>query len=383
MPQTTPDVPSSTTELMTPRARVRAAITYSNPDRTPMDFGGTAMSVCKEEFLVKLREVFGFALPANRDADGTWVDEAIQRELGVDLRFVPWGPPLSILRDLDPAAYAVETAKRATRKVDASIKNPAVRHDFPLVDYSYEQIKALRPQPITSPPAHLDWLIDTAKSYRAGGYATTYWVSGGFFEAGCNARGYEQFAIDLLTEPELVQALFDLWLPEKLAQVELLVKPLAPYIDLFCFGDDLGLQTGPFLAPTLFRELVKPYYDEHYGQVHAAAPDSFIFHHSCGSIYRLLDDIIAMGVNVLNPIQPNAMEMEAERLREKVQGRLCLHGGIDLQDLLPFGTPDEVRAEATRRKAILGDGGGYICAAAHSLPEDVPVENILALFGKG
>ena len=74
--------------------------------------------------------------------------------------------------------------------------------------------------------------------------------------------------------------------------------------------------------------------------------------------------------------------MEAEKLRAKAAGRLSFHGGMDLQRLLPFGTPAEVRAEAARRQRVLGDGGGYICAPAHSLPGDVPVENILALFGK-
>ena len=132
----------------------------------------------------------------------------------------------------------------------------------------------------------------------------------------------------------------------------------------------------------MFREQVKPYLAEFYGKVRAAAPNSYLFHHSCGSVYRLMDDLAETGVQILNPIQPNAFEMEPERIKEKAHGRLCLHGGIDLQDLLPFGKPAEVRAEAVRRMEIIGKGGGYVCAPAHGLPEDVPVDNILALFGK-
>lgn len=127
----------------------------------------------------------------------------------------------------------------------------------------------------------------------------------------------------------------------------------------------------------------RPYFGIHYGRVHEVAPESMIFHHSCGSVYKLLDEIIDIGVNILNPIQPKAVDMEPEKLKEKAGDRLCFHGGIDLQDLLPFGTPDEVRAEAARRIGILGKNGGYICVPAHSLPEDVPLENILALFGRG
>ena len=366
---------------MTPRQRVLAATRNEAPDRTPMDFGGTAMSLCTGPFLAGMREILGYKLPDDRDSDGHWVDEAIQSYLGVDLRFVPERPPLRILRDLDTDAYQRETEARTHRaqEADPGIKTTAVKHEFPLAGYSLNEIRRMTPERC-SPLAYEDWIIKVAKQYRAAGYATSFWVSGGFFEQGCYARGYDQFAIDLVCDPDLVRALFDLWLVNKLDKVQHVVKPLAPYIDWFCFGDDLGLQTGPFMSPDTFGGLVKPYMAELYGQVQRAAPDSFIFHHSCGSVYRLMDALIDSGVNILNPIQPKAFEMEPERLKEKGGGRLCFHGGIDLQDLLPFGTPDEVRDETRRRMSILGEGGGYVAAPAHSLPEDVPIENILAMF---
>lgn len=368
---------------MTSRERVLAAIRHQQPDRVPMDFGGTAMSQCEPAFLAQCRQWLGFSLPPDRDADGCWVDEAIQRYLGVDLRLVPWGPPLVVLKDLDPVAAAEALAAKARRPVAAAgIKTTAVRHDFPLAGKSREEIAAIPPNP-PAPPRHLDWIVAQAKAYRAAGYATTYWVSGGYFEVGCAARGYDQFALDLLCEPDLVRALFDRLLVEKMAQIEHTVRPLAPYIDLFCFGDDFGMQNGPFMSPATFAGLLKPYFEQQYAAVHAAAPDSFVFHHSCGSVYRLLDDIMGMGVNVLNPIQPNAAGMAPEALKAKGRGRLCFHGGIDLQQLLPFGFPAEVRQEAQRRQRLLGEGGGYLCAPAHSLPDDVPVANLLAIYGRG
>jgi uroporphyrinogen decarboxylase len=338
------------------------------------------MSLCEPEFLGALRAELGFELPEGRDADGIWVDEAIQRELEVDLRFVPWSPPLVVLRELDPAAYAREKAAREEREArrDRSIKNPAVKKEFPLADLSYEEIRKIKAERVEA-PAHLDWIVGVAREYREAGFATTHWVSGGFFESGCYTRGYEQFSMDLIRNQDIVRHLFDVWLEEKLARVEAVVRPLAPWVDLFCFGDDWGLQTGPFMSPRLFAELIAPYVAQYYAAVHAAAPESFIFHHSCGSVYRLLEDIIALGVNVLNPTQPSAAEMAPEGLKEKAAGRLCFHGGMDLQWLLPHGTPEEVAAEATRRMGVLGRGGGYICAPAHSLPEDVPVGNLVAL----
>lgn len=348
-----------------------------------MDFGGTLMSVCTPDFLRQMRQFLGYTLPPDRDSDDYWVDEAIQQYLQVDLRFVPAAPPLPILRDLDPAAAEALLADRARQRAaqDGSIVTTAVKHNHPLADKTLAELQTIKPQP-QQPPRYLNWTIQQAQAYRAAGYATTYWVSGGFFEAGCYVRGYEQFAMDVAADPDIVRALFDVWLAEKLQTVELVIKPLAPYIDIFCFGDDLGLQNGPFMSPDTFRTLIKPYFDTHYSAVHRAAPNSYLFHHSCGSVYRLLDDLIAMGVNILNPIQPNAVEMEPERLYAKVCGRLCLHGGLDLQDLLPHGTPAQVRAEALRRIQVLGTNGGYICAPAHSLPEDVPLQNLLALFGR-
>lgn len=365
---------------MTSRERVLAAIQNRKPDRMPMDFGGTAMSVCEPEFLNKMRAALGLTLPEDRDPDGTWVDEAIQKHLEVDLRWVPHKPPLVQLRQIDPAAYEDEKARRQEqRELAASVKTHKVKHDFPLADCTLDDVRRMRPN-LPPPPPMMDWYIETARRYREGGYATTFWVSGGFFEVGCKKRGYDQFAMDLVLQPDLVRALFDLWLEEKLHRIDTVVKPLAPYIDLFCYGDDFGLQNGPFMAPQTFGDIIKPYFQAQYSHLQEAAPHSYLFHHSCGSVYKLLDDIVDMGVNVLNPVQPRAADMEPEKLLAKGRGRLCFHGGMDLQQLLPFGSPDDVREEAERRMKIFSDDGGYICAPAHSLPEDVPVENILALF---
>ncbi len=366
---------------MTSRERVLAAIRHQMPDRVPMDFGGTAMSQANPEFLRQMRLALGLKLPSDRDDGGSWVDEAIQMYLGTDLRFVPLNPPLAVLKDIDPAAYlkALE-AKERSQAAPKDIKTTAVKHDFYLAGKSYDEIKAIAPNP-PPPPKYLDWIISRAKSCRESGYATTFWVSSGFFEIGCAMRGYDQFAMDLLCETDIVKAIFDRLLVEKLSQIESIIKPLANYIDIFCFGDDFGMQNAPFMSPQTFDEIIKPYFDQHYGAVHKAAPESFLFHHSCGSVYRLLDSMIDMGVDILNPIQPLAAEMEPERLKAK-GGRLCFHGGIDLQELLPFGRPEEVRSEVERQKHVLGEGGGYICAPAHALPDDVPVENILAMFDK-
>jgi uroporphyrinogen decarboxylase len=366
---------------MLPRERVIAAIKNEAPDRVPMDFGGTMLAGCRSDFLEELRQVLGLSCPDDRDPDGGWVDDAILEHLGVELRYVPDAPPLVQLKEIDPAAYEQKLKEKKEQQAaeKQAIKTPGIHKEFPLADLEAADVAEMKPV-LREAPVYMDWIIDTAKNYRSQGYATTFWLDCGFFETACWQRGYDQVAEDLLLEPELLKGLFDVWLEEKLHWADTVAKKLGPYIDIFCFGDDWAMQSGPFMSPATFDEVLKPYYVKHYGRVHEVAPDSFIHHHSCGSVYKLLDAVLDMGIDILNPIQPNAVDMAPELLKEKAGGRLCYHGGMDLQHLLPYGTPEEVTAETHRRKEILGKGGGYICAAAHALPEDVPVCNLLAMF---
>ena len=371
------NVPRTTT----PRQRVLDALGFHQPDRTPMDFGGTTLSSCEAPFLAAMRQRLGYRLPDDRDEDGWWVDETIQKFLGVDLRCVPPTPPLVVLKDLDPAAYEKQRKARQEKPAQLlhDVKTRDLRTHFPMAGATLEDVKRLRPQKV-EPPRYLNWMIRVARDYQTAGYATTYAVDCGFFESACWQRGYDRTAMDLAEQPDLLRTLFDVWLVEKLERIEVTARPLAPYIDIFCFGDDLGMQTGPFMSPQMFRTIIKPYMKQMYAALKRVAPKARVFHHSCGSVYRLLDDLMEAGVELLNPCQPHAADMSPENLKAKGDGWLAFHGGIDLQRLLPFGTPEEVKAEAQRVISILGRGGGYICAAAHSLPDDVPVENILALF---
>ncbi len=351
-----------------------------------MDFGGTTFAGCTSKFLADLREVLGFTVPDDRDPDGNWPDEQIMQYFQSDLRLVQQQPPLVALREIDPDEWQRRidqgTQPKPAPAPRKELKNglgEVVSHHIGIMDADIDTIKKIQPK-LQDPPKYFDWMIAQAKDYRERGFATCFFFTGGYFEWGCWGRGFSQFCMDIMVDRDLVRALWDVWEQEKLHRLETVIKPLAPYVDVFLNGDDFGMQNGPFISPEVFRDVIAPYYKRLYGKLKDVAPDSFAMHHSCGSIYKLLDDLIDMGVEILNPIQPSAADMEPEALKEAADGRICFHGGIDLQHLLPFGTPDEVRAEATRRMKILGNGGGYICAPAHSLPTDVPPENIIALF---
>jgi uroporphyrinogen decarboxylase len=364
---------------MTSRERILAAIGRRPADRAPMDFGGTLMSVCLPEFLEDMRRELGYALPPDRDADGTWVDERIQRYLDVDLRLVPGNIPQAALKEIDHDEYLRrEKTRKYVRMADRSIITHSVRTEFPLRGLSYEEIRDgyREKTPATPPDSHIDWYIATARRYRGDGFATTFWVSSGVFEVGCWQRGYDEMCVDMLINTDVARLIFERVMEARLAWINAIVPPLADYIDIFCFGDDLALQTGPFMSPATFRGVVMPYLAPMYALMRRLAPNSHIFHHSCGSVYKLIPMLAEMGVGVLNPTQISAVDMSTEKL--KGYGGVCYHGGIDLQDVLPNYSPGEVKRETERVIGALSPA--YICAPCHSLPEDVPVANILAMF---
>ncbi len=143
----------------------------------------------------------------------------------------------------------------------------------------------------------------------------------------------------------------------------------------------MGSQNGPLISRPMFREFVAPYLKEMADCIHGLGGK--VLYHSCGAIYSLIPDLIQLGVDVLDPIQPVKPEMAPERLKAEFGDRLSFHGGIDMQRLLPYGSPAEVRAEVRRYCETLGRGGGYILAPAHLFQPDVPPENILAVYTAG
>ena len=127
----------------------------------------------------------------------------------------------------------------------------------------------------------------------------------------------------------------------------------------------------------MFREFIAPYLKEMCGLIHELGAK--VLFHSCGSIRPLIPDLIELGVDILDPIQP-VCDMTPETLKSEFGDKLCFHGGIDMQRLLPLGTPEEVRAEVGRYERVLGKDGGYILAPAHLFQPDVPPENVLAVY---
>ncbi len=146
-------------------------------------------------------------------------------------------------------------------------------------------------------------------------------------------------------------------------------------IDAVYFGDDWGQQHGLLMGYDLWKEFIFPQIQRMYQVVRDAGKTVFI--HSCGDVDELFDDLISIGLGVFNPFQPEVMDVAD--IMERYRGRLAFWGGVSTQRTMPYGTPDDVRAEV-RRMYDLGRDGGYILSPSHALEGDVPLENLLALI---
>ena len=191
-------------------------------------------------------------------------------------------------------------------------------------------------------------------------------------------RGWEEMFVDMVERPEWVHFLCrkftDFYLDDYTRAAEI----THGRIDLYLVISDLGCQHGPLISLAMFRQFVAPYVKEMVDRIHGLG--GLALFHSCGMVRPFIPDLIQLGVDILDPIQPTCVQMQPELLKRDFGSRLCFHGGIDMQNLLPRATPAQVEAEVRRYCEVLGAGGGYILAPAHLFQPDVPPENILAVY---
>ncbi len=201
-----------------------------------------------------------------------------------------------------------------------------------------------------------------------------FYLGFSLYERAWTLRGMENLMLDFIEQPAFVHELLRRIADYNIAQVK---QALTYDIDAVYFGDDWGQQHGLQMGPALWREFIFPELKRMYGAVRDAG--KYVFIHSCGDVDELFDDLIGIGLNCFNPFQPEVMDVPA--LIKQYRGRLAFHGGLSTQRTLPYGTPEDVRAE-TRQLISLGQKGGYILAPAHAVEGDVPLENLLAFINE-
>jgi len=191
-------------------------------------------------------------------------------------------------------------------------------------------------------------------------------------------RGVKQALIDLLRAPEFTHRLYEKITEFYFELNKRCFEEAGDLIDIFMMGEDLGTQGGLLVSPKTFREFIKPYLSRHIQLAKRYGVKVML--HSCGAIRELIPEFIDMRIDILNPIQIRAKGMNPAELKRRFGDKLSFHGAIDIQQTLPYGKPEDVRAEVRSRIKMLGRGGGYILCSTHNIQPDTPIENILAMY---
>ena len=248
---------------------------------------------------------------------------------------------------------------------------------YPLADAETEADLENYPWPS---PDWLDYesLPNLIDKIDEGGNHAIYTGNGIIFEIAWYMRGLEQMMTDLITEPEFAYALMQRITDYHIEYFDRILTAAKGKISIVFTGDDVGGQNGLLVSPSIWESLIKPHHVRLNRFLHGRGVK--VMYHSDGSVIDALDGFIDMGVDVLEALQLDAARMDPSVIKQGWGDRLCFHGGVSVQQLLPFGTPEQVRAEVGDLIRILGKGGGYILAPSHAVQAGTPPENILAML---
>ncbi len=405
---------------MTSRERVLASIGHQEPDRVPVDLGATPSSGISAIAYYHLKNYLGIAdghvrvydvvqqLAQPEDQildrygidvvdvgrtfntrDEDWYDFTLPQ--GITVQFPAWFHPVHQPNGAWDA-FAPDGLRIATMPVGATFFDQTC---FPYLDgfpSDYKDIPAAMGKVHWAALVHSPWdhasepdfwqqLREKAIKLRNSTDRAIMIVAGcNLFEWGTFLRRIDNFLMDLVLNPVEVERMLDALMEQHLGTLEKVCQAVGDVADILRFGDDLGMDTGPFMSPEVYRRLFKPRhtmlcdYVKKHSRMHT-------FLHSCGSIYKLLPDLIEAGYDIINPVQINVRDMEPERLKKEFgQDITFWGGGADTRHMLNHASPGEVKEHVKRLMDIFAPGGGFVFNTVHNILPDVPPENVVAMF---
>jgi uroporphyrinogen decarboxylase len=344
---------------MTPRERWLALLSGQKPDRVPCDYWGTA------EVTANLQ----------RDLDCP-TERALWERLGVD-KCIYLGPAYPGARE---SGWHLQSLFSIWH-----IETQAIAYGDNIGQYQEDAYHPLGEAETGAEIEAFDWpdaagfdvaaLRKTCLEWK--GYPILGATSEPFYLY-CRLRGMERALEDLILRTTMVDAILDRIFEFDYAIIRRVLREAGDLVDLIYVAEDLGTQESLLMSPKTFRRFLKPRMAKLIDMIHSFG--ARVFHHDDGAIRAVIPDLIEIGIDILNPIQWRCRGMDRAALAQSFGGQLVFHGGIDNQQTLPFGTPDDVRREVRENIEIFSAGRGYIVAPCHNLQANTPTENVVALY---
>ncbi len=372
---------------MTPRERILAAINHEEPDRVPIVIGVSNATGIKMKPYQGIKKLVGIDAPDNYiyqwpELGTAEIDETTMQRLHSDVRGVLDLPPAATLernRTREPHSPYIDSWGSGQTEIKPGEWFPGV-HPIPDAN-TIEEIENYTGWPDMSDPTRIAHVREQAQRLAENNeYAiiATPWLLFPL-ERAFAMQGMDVFLMNMALYPDFAAALL-----RKIADLckELMgpfLAALGDNVDIIKIGDDIGTQDSLLMSPKMYRNILKPIHAD-YIQFIKERTNAKVFFHTDGDVFPLIDDFIEIGVDILNPIQTSAGKMsDLAALKKRFGKEIVLCGGIDTHRVLPHGTPDDVRKEVKRVIDILGPGGGYMVASVHTIMNDVPPENVLAM----
>jgi uroporphyrinogen decarboxylase len=373
---------------MNSRQRVQTALAHEEADRLPIDMGSSVVTSIAIPTYAALREHLGLPRREIRVLETVQqiaaVDEDVLDILGVDVIPVFANPPAGYR-----PVFVDEGGRGDSFKDEfgATLRRPrgGFYYDWqecPLSEPSTEALTKM-PWPDPADPVRYRGLRKQVEQLRARTDRALFGMAPcghDLFNQILRVRGMENGLMDMVADPGFAEAFFDRLTQTICTAQTLFLKEVGDLIDVHFAADDLAGQNGPLISPSLYRRMIKPRQARIMATIksHTKAP---VFYHSCGAVGEFLDDLVEIGVDILNPVQVSAKGMDTAQLKKRYGRRLSFWGGgCDTQHVLTRGTPAEVRQEVCRRIRDLAPGGGFVFNPVHNIQPRVPPQNIVAMF---
>jgi len=351
---------------MKPRDRVLMVLNHETPDRCPMQVSFTPEFAARLEKDINLG---GEDKTHNPHGGGNTYE--LERSLGQDLLLTSVGWANSYYQDADQ--YVDEWGigwRSAEYETPFGVGRYTEMKGHPLAED--EAIDSYRAPDPNRPELYneAEWMLKTFKD--------EYWIVGvtvtTMFETAWALRGYERMLTDFALKPELAEDLLDIPYQYHLTAAKKLTQM---GVDMIWLGDDVGAQHAMIISPKMWRKFFKPRMANFISELKSINPQVKVAYHSDGVVNPIIPDLIEIGLDVLNPIQPASMD--PAKLKQEFGDKLCFWGSIDEQHTLPFGSAEDVKTEVQTRLKTLGKNGGLIIGPTHHVQLDTPMENFWAM----